>query len=265
VKAHAQFVQLIPHADVLFLNKHYAQANSPGYATSPRAFLLSLTSTAPPHALLVAYWGSEGAAVLSLPTKEYFQSSGWVEERNVAASPSAQQTRTNEGRPDEFRSVQSVRSGSDFWAGHRSRTSSSEAFTSGDHSGIGQSSSGSRSHSQGQRKKYDEDGDNDSQGTEVPGEQDGVRRDESQEGGGVVDEVGAQDAFVAGMIYALSRKIAPGSPYTPSAVGENVKTSASSSDAERGRWRLDECLRCDDGVALSTCVMANDLFVPDSR
>jgi hypothetical protein len=53
--------------------------------------------------------------------------------------------------------------------------------------------------------------------------------------------VGAQDAFVAGMIYALSRRIAPGSPYTPSSGGEYVSTA--SSDAERGRWRLDECLR----------------------
>jgi hypothetical protein len=72
-------VQLIPHADVLFLNKHYAQAHSPHYAASPRAFLLALAAGgAPPHGLLVAYWGADGAAVLSVPTREYFQASSWV-------------------------------------------------------------------------------------------------------------------------------------------------------------------------------------------
>ena len=64
---------------MLFLNKHYARAHSPQYASSPRAFLLSLTTLAPPHALLVAHWGEDGAAVLSVPTREYFQSSGWAE------------------------------------------------------------------------------------------------------------------------------------------------------------------------------------------
>jgi hypothetical protein len=69
--------QLIPHADVVFLNRHYAQAQSPAYASAPRAFLLALTRLAPPHALLVAYWGADGAAALSVPTREYLQSSGW--------------------------------------------------------------------------------------------------------------------------------------------------------------------------------------------
>lgn len=58
---------------------------------------------------------------------------------------------------------------------------------------------------------------------------------------GVVDEVGAQDAFVAGMIYALSRRIVPGAPYTPSSSRSNPENP--SPDAERGKWRLDECLR----------------------
>jgi hypothetical protein len=247
--------QLIPHADVLFLNKHYAKANSSHYATTPRAFLLSLTAIAPPHALLVAHWGSEGAAVLSLPTKEYFQSSGWVEERTTAAQNSSAVTRGREndrrggaGGADgaDVAEFQSVRSGSEFWAGHRSRTSSS-AFTAGGsnfttdtHSGMDHSAeSPSQGHEQTNRysnnTEEDDDGDNDSQGTEVPeGQDDGG-------GEGVVDEVGAQDAFVAGMIYALSRRIAPGSPYTPSSGGEDV--SVNSLEAERGRWRLDECLR----------------------
>lgn len=62
------------------------------------------------------------------------------------------------------------------------------------------------------RGEEDED-DNDSQGTETPGGED---EDED-----VLDEVGAQDAFVAGMIYALSRKIMPGSPYTPTLASMN--------------------------------------------
>jgi hypothetical protein len=219
--------QLIPHADILFLNKYYAQIHSPHYASTPRAFLLSLASTAPPHALLVAHWGAEGAAVLSLPTKEYFQSSGWVEERNTPSQVGDRGRKGGRGVES-----QSVRSGSDFWAGYHSRTPSSSAFTAGDNSGHSQSHSHPR-----QSYKSDEEDDNDSQGTEVPHEQDG---DEDGDRG-VVDEVGAQDAFVAGMIYALSRRIAPGSPYTPSAVGENANVR--SMEVDKGRWRLDECLR----------------------
>jgi sugar/nucleoside kinase (ribokinase family) len=60
---------------------------------------------------------------------------------------------------------------------------------------------------------------------------------------GVLDEVGAQDAFVAGMIYAMSRRMAPGPTYTPASGGEDTRPNANSSEAERGRWRLDECLR----------------------
>ncbi|KAG6890118.1 hypothetical protein C0992_003071 [Termitomyces sp. T32_za158] len=79
----------------------------------------------------------------------------------------------------------------------------------------------------------DDDGDNDSQDTETPGDD---NDDDS-----VIDEVGAQDAFVAGMIYALSRRIAPGLPYTPSWTGEDPNITIS--DFDKGRWRLDECLR----------------------
>ncbi|KAJ7639869.1 hypothetical protein DFH06DRAFT_1001076 [Mycena polygramma] len=243
---------LIPHADVLFLNKHYAQATSPSFATSPRAFLLSLTSIAPPHALLVAHWGSEGAAVLSLPTKEYFQSSGWVEERpKLPPTPTRGRNghRADAGGSGEPEDLLSVRSGSDFWAGRQSGYASSSAFTASQYMSEGntdtrrsspsysrspshQRAGGGNSHGRG-RSTEDEDDDNDSQGTEVP--------EEEEPDAGVVDEVGAQDAFVAGMIYALSRRITPGSPYTPSSGGEASGTT--SHDSERGRWRLDECLR----------------------
>ncbi|KAK7050988.1 hypothetical protein VNI00_005100 [Paramarasmius palmivorus] len=228
---------LIPHADVLFVNKYYAQANSPHYATTPRAFLLSLTHIAPPHALLVAHWGEEGAAVLSLPTQEYFQSSGWVDERRVV--PQRPKKKDNPDTSVTSDDIRSVRSGSDFWADGRSRTPSSSAFSARDTlSAPSEPRARSRSRSPGPASSsryrdsgaiYEDDHDTDSQGTEVPD------RDVDD---GVVDEVGAQDAFVAGMIYALSRKIAPGGPYTPVGGG-----SFSVDQGDKGRWRLDECLR----------------------
>ena len=230
---------------MLFFNKHYAQANSPHYETTPRAFLLSLSSIAPPHALLVAHWGSEGGAVLSLPTKEYFQSSEWVEDK----PPPSRRSGPGESRGGaNVTEVQSVRSGSEFWADGRSRTPSSRAFTArGSHylsDGGDESEKGRKSFMrilsdthQGRgtiESQYTtEDDDNDSQGTETPGGGQDADTD-------AVDEVGAQDAFIAGMIYSLSRRICPGSPYTPSWTGEAANGS---SEIERGRWRLDECLR----------------------
>lgn len=190
--------------------------------------------------------------MLSLPTREYFQSSGWVEER---PTQSRQRETDNNGIGNPFSGnvteVQSVRSGSQFWADGRSRTPSSRAFTgggshymsdTGDESEKGQHRHRLRTHMrQGQgtneSSQYTttEDDDNDSQGTETPG------GDQQDVDDGVVDEVGAQDAFIAGMIFALSRRICPGLPYTPSWSGED--TSGASSEDARGRWKLDECLR----------------------
>jgi hypothetical protein len=232
---------------VLFFNKHYAQANSPHYETTPRAFLLSLSSIAPPHALLVAHWGSEGGAVLSLPTKEYFQSSEWVEDKPPPTSRTSGPDEESRGGGANVPEAQSVRSGSEFWADGRSRTPSSRAFTgrgshylsdTGDECEKGHSKSYMRMLSHQGRGTNEsqyttEDDDNDSQGTETPG---GAQDADAES----VDEVGAQDAFIAGMIYSLSRRICPGSPYTPSWTGEGANGS---SESERGRWRLDECLR----------------------
>ncbi|KAF7316819.1 hypothetical protein HMN09_00415000 [Mycena chlorophos] len=225
---------LIPHADVIFLNKHYAQATSPTFTTNPRAFLLSLTSIAPPHALLVAYWGSDGAAVLSVPTKEYFQGSGWVEER----SPPARGRRPGAGDDGESEvgDILSVRSGSDFWAGRHSGYASSSAFTASQYNDAGsdtgdhtQRSGSTSGHGHGRTGSSEDD--IDSQGTEIP---------ENEADAGVIDEVGAQDAFIAGMIYALTRRILPGAPYTPSATSDDA---IKAQENDRGRWRLDECLR----------------------
>jgi hypothetical protein len=219
---------------VLFLNKHYAETISAQYAASPRAFLLSLTSTAPQHALLVAHWGKDGAAVLSMPTREYFQSSGWVEEK---PSPS---TNTAQGKNrDSGHELRSVRSGSDFWADGRSLTPASSAYFSitpdnerrpeAPYSSTPKRRAGNSS--AGKHRAADDDG-YDSQGTEMA----------ENEKDGIVDEVGAHDAFVAGMMYALSRRLLPGSPYTPSWTGRESDIP-SGPESEHGRWRLDECLR----------------------
>jgi hypothetical protein len=254
------FTQLIPHADVIFLNKHYARAHSPHYAASPRAFLLSLTTIAPPHALLVAHWGSDGAAVLSVPTREYFQSSGWVDTSVPAPVPSMPSTSaptisvsvSAQHGPVQGE-VQSVRSGSDFWArGHH--TESSSEFTAALLSSTSDPSSPipprrRRAARRADVPDSDSDASSDSAGTETgrpAAHATGVTS--PPQIAGVVDEIGAQDAFVAGMMFALSRRLVPGEPYTPSAVAREgasvaVRGAEPDRDKDRGRWRLEECLR----------------------
>ncbi|TBU44454.1 hypothetical protein BD309DRAFT_862239 [Dichomitus squalens] len=261
---------LIPHADVVFLNRHYARAHSPQYAASPRAFLLSLTGIAPPHALLVAHWGADGAAVLSVPTKEYFQSSGWVEPAVPplpSPLPATQDPRT---RMVHEADMHSVRTGSDFWAGGGHETESSSMFTADLLSSTparrppngGPSSDdtprprrnhadnsrapkgkGKRPGRRDHRSDSDSDSGTDSDGTQIAGHG-GVRlaSPPTAKTGEAVDEVGAQDAFVAGMMWALSRRLLPGEPYTPSAGGSDAAIAGAEGD-QRGRWRLEECLR----------------------
>lgn len=58
-----------------------------------------------------------------------------------------------------------------------------------------------------------------------------------------LDEEGAHAAFVAGMIWALSRRVLPGPPYVPG-LGPDAETKGKDGAADTGiRWRLDECLR----------------------
>lgn len=220
---------------MLFVNKYYAQANFPGYGTTPRTFLLSLSSSAPPHALLVAHWGSEGSALLSLPTKEYFQSSGWAEEKR--AKPPQKTNGHGKGQQQAQSGanldVRSVRSGSDFWADGLSHdTESYSAFTSGQRSSYNYNYPSESSASRDSQYLTTEEGgdEDDSQGTETQGDVEEP----------VVDEAGAQDAFVAGMIFALSRRLCPGPPYTPSSLGREEIPASGGDD---GKWRLDECLR----------------------
>ena len=210
--------QLMPHADVIFVNAHYAKAHSPAHAATPRSYLLSLaaSSSVAPHALLIAYWGNkQGAAVLSLPTKEYFQSSGWARPPTHRAASKNPDTRPR-----------SVTSDSIFWAdGGIDHSASSSNFTFAGNNRDSGTDPLSSSYD------HDHEEDDDSEGTETG---DNV----TQEDEDVIDEIGAQEAFVAGMIFALTRKILPGEPYTP-----HLAASGHSVNEEKGKWRLEECLK----------------------
>ena len=202
---------------------------------------------------------------MSVPSKEYFQSSGWVDTSappqpaaTQPAAPLSPTTRTGDSRQGE---VQSVRSGSDFWAvGHH--TESSSEFTANLLSSSDPSSPtpprlfpqrASHSHRRPRRTGNVDSDSSDSEGTQIAGPRRTTNHGPSpsasvQSPNGVVDEVGAQDAFVAGMMYALTRRLLPGEPYTPSAVvreGNTVTVRGTEPDSqrERGRWRLEECLR----------------------
>jgi len=287
---------------VLFLNRHYAQAQSPAYASAPRAFLLALTRLAPPHALLVAYWGADGAAVLSVPTREYFQSSGWsapptpvadTSSSSIApATPSALRHHPHHPAQNGIVEAQSVRSGSGFWAAGHDSSHGSSAFSA---SQIRQlsgrsdlSHSNSHSHSAAVVEPHADDSGDDSDGTEIAvgssndgsraahgpsttsaqarGQQSGQQQQQQQQQQPMqtqtqpqpqtqqpqpqqqnsktetqrVEDIGAQDAFIAGMIYALSKRLMPGAPYAP---GQSSSGAAEASRSEGGRWKLDECLR----------------------
>lgn len=212
-----------------------------------------MTAIAAPHALLVVHWGSSGAALLSLPTREYLQSSGWVDETLPIPSPNNPnhiRAISDSTTQDGSFSVPSVRSGSGFWAaGHKSGSlNSSGAFTSfslQNRSGRSGSSSGPRSplanmtlpysHEHDPDHMYNtddaDDEDNDSQGTET-----GRKRANQQDTEDSLEDPSTQDAFMAGMIYALSRRILPGPPYTPAS--RRVEA-----EPDRGPWKLEDCLR----------------------
>ncbi|KAG1795300.1 uncharacterized protein HD556DRAFT_377218 [Suillus plorans] len=126
---------LIPHADVIFLSAQtFPSLSNPQFNAvnpgppSPRAILLALARHASPHALLVLYGGALGSALLSLPTREYLQSSSWSP---LPMGRSHAHTNSNlHSIISTAEGVESVRSGSEFWAGRRSPDSS--GFTMGD-------------------------------------------------------------------------------------------------------------------------------------
>lgn len=198
-----------------------------------------------------------------MPTKEYFQSSGWVDPsaqvipQAPVLNPSAPSIPSIPSATTRSGEAQSVRSGSDFWAlGHH--TESSSEFTaamlsspSPDLLMASRQPFSNRHRRRANRAPDSDDSDSsDSDGTQIaarPGATSGnagANSGQSQE----VDEIGAQDAFVAGMMFALSRRLVPGEPYTPSAVAKEgagviIRGAEPERERDRGRWRLEECLR----------------------
>lgn len=226
---------LIPHADVIFFSKAYALTVSPHYATSPRSFLLSMSGNAPPHALLIANWGNDGNALLSLPTREYFQSSKW---EAPPSNPANRSTRNHPGMADNRLSATptiseySVISGSEYYVGGRGTPSSSN-FTARSASSYSEAHTDPRFSGHQTEEDYRSAHIEPGPAAPLPAP---TATSES-----VLDEVATQDAFVAGMIYSLSRRLLPDpiGVYTP---GGEARNSRSESDRTL-RWKLDECLR----------------------
>lgn len=191
--------------------KPYAQSVSP--SASPRAFLISMCARASSNALLIVDWGAQGAALLSVPTREYLQSSGWVE-------PTTVQRYWNTGGLAE---PGSIISGSSFWG---------DAPTSSSVGGIEDSVAPSTTalDKEVQRNSTISDEGSESSTTSTETEKGNQR---------FVDEVGAHDAFVAGMIFALSQKVLPGRPYT----SEGNDKGSNNVTGVTGKWKLEECLR----------------------
>ncbi|KAH8981407.1 hypothetical protein EDB92DRAFT_1953174 [Lactarius akahatsu] len=194
----------------------------------PRAFLLALTRLAPPHALLVAYWGADGAAALSVPTWEYFQSSGWSAPSTPAASAASPSSplsaTTNPSTPGRHH----PRSGEEAQSQRVLRLASTlprRAVRIRIDSDCTESAGGSSN--DGPR----------AQGPAGQSPASGVRG-KQQAAKQRADDVGAHDALTAGMVYALSCRVLPGAPYVPGLAG-----STEAQRTEGGRWKLDECLR----------------------
>ncbi|KAF8552066.1 hypothetical protein OG21DRAFT_1512007 [Imleria badia] len=248
---------LIPHADVIFLSTTtFSTPGQPGNpppspggppTPSPRAILLSLARHAPSHALLVLNAGRDGAALLSLPTSEYLQSSGWS---HLPARPHVTHPAGHGHTVSNGTYVESVRSGSDFWAGRPT----DDSFTSRDSAYTQRARSHRRLPSRESFHPMDEEEEEDEHseggGRQTPQPQPQVQvqpeveveepvKEEEEE----LDEEGAHAAFVAGMIWALSRRVLPGPPYVPGVVPDG-EAKGKDGVADMGiRWRLDECLR----------------------
>lgn len=228
-----------------------------------------------------------------MPTREYLQSSGWVDDEPPRATrPLSTVSEGLSGSvasgPDP-RAVGSVRSGSGFWAaGHRAGSgTSSSAYTAfsgaqassprdsygyggygygdpGLGGGMGGIPEGRALEPGADAEGAAEDVDHDSQGTEIGEKGNGAgtgsakgkeraRRAKKD----VCDEAAAQDAFIAGMIYSLGQRILPGAPYTPSAAPYAQIYGSGNLDIDKGRWKLEDCLR---SVLQCLCLLETQLL-----
>lgn len=182
-------------------------------------------------------WGKEGAAILSVPTREYFQSSPFVPD--PAEEP-------------DTSGIASVRSSSAEYSGWSTSQPSDWDNTTGEF------------WNDERRRRWVQ---------EVASPMSSGQPSEEEE---ELDETEAEDAFTAGtrllgtslarfaydidvclsgMIFALSRRILPGLPYSPYRPPPNPRPpnnrnlspldipSDINSPLYEGRWRLDECLR----------------------
>ena len=177
-----------------------------------------------------------------MPTREYLQSSGWVDEEPRSTRPLSTISDDPSGAFSDSHGagVGSVRSGSGFWAaGHRagSGTSSSAftAFSAAQSSQLRDSYIDSGLSDSPRVRAGGADPDRESQLTEMGAK----NQEESLE---AYDEAAAQDAFMAGMIFTLGQRILPGYPYSP-ATSHTMQNTATGADSDKGKWRLEDCLR----------------------
>lgn len=164
--------------------------------------------------------------------------------------------------------AESVRTGSDFWAGGAradgSFSTSQDSMGANASTGTGTGANGYASRGEARPRRpsgesfhpMDDDDDDVEEHVDVDEREqeqeqhgeDGRRTPQAEEHVREVeealDEEGAHAAFVAGMIWALSRRILPGPPYVPGLVGPDGETKSKDGVVDTGlRWRLDECLR----------------------
>lgn len=176
------------------------------------------------NALLVADWGAQGAALLSVPTREYFQSSGWVEPNIARPSWNVGGGTTTSSDPG------SIISGSNFWTDGRSSSSDSGMRTDNNDPTTPSTII------------LDKQNPRNSTVSDIGSESSTTSTETEKGTPAFVDEVGAHDAFVAGMMFALCQRILPGRPYTTNEPNVNGKNAPNPGTG--GKWKLEECLRC---------------------
>lgn len=232
-----------------------------GYS-APRPFLLAMTPLVAPHALLIINWSDSphhsgtishfsdsvsdnegGAALLSLPTREYLQSSSFspptpqnrlspnqfadVHDISISTQNPVSNLGTVPSSHPQLRGnkVESVTSGSAFYAdGHRSSLAASSSFGFGS---MDISHSTSRHEPQSQFNTFNADADDWDMYTvsHTPSIIDTRENDDHLPGAGdtsmeseppsMEDRQAEQSAFVGSMIYALTRKLLPGGLWSP--------------------------------------------------